>query len=527
MVSESQGRDPWELATANYGEAVVAYLLDLPLGEQPDATDARRLEIVDQLSLSVDEDHLSDEQRISLQCHILVRVLPEEEMTYLECVRQYVGGRLPSNTGDELVDSLVRLVFNGLAMELIPGAEWDRFSVSASFQDPRLCTPAAYAFLNDPDLSALFPDAEREPDERGQIAATSLLTWLPAGGGTTFLTILIGNFVEQTLARMRFVEALTEDRVEEFVRESLDQLRKFARREDVDVLVLTGLVGIQAIDSLDCGTWGIRPAPGLAIADIPPRDRPRPKSVLWTKVPHRLVSCHRADIDEKQTVSILDNLSEQSRHFHATLMRKTMALRFGVLAWAVDREKHPAVNVQATASWSLMPIMCTQPPRLDVATSHTSETVLNPCDLAAVAEIVEELGEVTPRLDVALNRMVRVASERRDPADALIDAVIAWENMLGSKSETTFKVCAALSWLIEPEDEERRRTLFAKAKKIYDIRSLLIHGSEDSGTHLVSELGQEALALAVLAFRRIHVDSSLTDMRSSSRSDAILLRART
>ncbi|WP_146004400.1 HEPN domain-containing protein [Brevibacterium luteolum] len=420
---------------------------------------------------------------------------------------------------------MVRLVFNGLAIEHVPGAEWDRFFVSAAFQDPRLCTPAASAFLADPDLSRLFPGAERKPDGDGRIGATSLLTWLPGGGGTTFLSIVIGCFVEQTLARMRFMEALTEERIVDFVHESLDQIRRFSRGEDVEILVLTGLVGVATKDSINRGTWGMRPATGLAIPDIPSRDNVRPKSVLWTKVPHRLISCHRADIDEAQVASVFGNLSEQHRDFHIALRRKAMTLRFGLLAWAVGSEEHTPINVQSTASWSLLPIAMTQPPWIDTATGPIGETTLTALDLTAVADVIEEVGEVAPKLDIALNRMIRVASERRDPADALIDAVIAWENMLGSKSETTFKVCASLAWLLEPEDEERRRQLFAMADKIYGLRSRLVHGSEDAETDSAIELARDALSLAVRAFRRISSDSSLAQMRSSARSKMILLGA--
>ena len=524
-MSDTHGRDPWGRAAANYGELVLAYLLDLPVGQPPDSNDVRRLEIVSKLSNPIDDRHLTEEQRLSSRSHFLIRITPRHELTYLESVRQYIGGRLPPKTGDELVDSLGRLVFNGLAIEYLPGAEWDRFSVSASFQDARLSTPAASAFLADPELTTLFPDAEREPDEHGQIAATSLLTWLPGGGGTTFLSILIGSFVEQTLARMRFMGDLAEGHIEGFVRESIEQLRKFARGDQVEILVLTGLLGIQTSDSLDRGTWGLRPASGLAISNVSSREHPRPKSVLWTKMPHRLISRHRADLDEKQAMEVFDELSEQYRDFHFVLTRKTRTLRFALLAWALERDDSRPVNVQATASWSLMPIAFTQPPWVEVASGPVVETVLTAADLVAIAVIAEEVGEVAPKLDIALNRMVRVASERREPADALIDAVIAWENMLGSRSETIFKVCAALAWLLEPSDPERRRRLFAEAEKIYDIRSRLIHGSEDLDGHSAAQLAEKALSLAVGAFRRIHANPSLAQMRSSARTKAILLGA--
>ncbi len=447
-------------------------------------------------------------------------------MTYVEQVRQQVGGRLPTMTGEPLVDTLVRLVFNGLAIELVPGAETDRILVSASFQNPQLLLPAATAFLSDPDLSLLFPDTDRQVDDLRRIKATSILTWLPAGGGSMYLGIVLGSLVEQTLARMRLLDSLSEDAIDEFVRETIDLLRKFARGEKVEMYVATGLLGIDVVEPIDRGTWGIRTASGLAIEEAPSSKESRPRSVLWMKTPHRLLSIDRADLDEAEILRAFDEVSELKRSFHAELTRKISALRFAILAWAVESERSAAVSVQATSSWSFLPMSHTQPPWVHADSRPVSAVSLSASELERVAEIVEELGEVTPRLDIALNRMIRVASERRDPADALIDAVIAWENMLGSKTETTFKVCASMAWLLEPHDEERRRQVFSRVKKIYELRSGLVHGAEDPDFQNSSEKAQDALTLAIQAFCAIHLNPELVDMKSNSRCEAILMRAR-
>ena len=515
----------WNQAVKRFGSATVAHLLDLPINVQPDPTDVRRREVLEQLAVSWGDEPMSGEQRISFLCFRLAIILPGHNRTFVEGVRHYLGGWLPRKTGDELVDSLVRLVFNGLAMEKIPGADKDRISISAAFQDPRLCTPAAEAFLKDPELTKLFPGAKQEPDEQGRIRAFSLLLWLPAGGGTIDLSILIGNFVEQTLARMRFAEQLTEDHIEDYVVDSLEQLRKLARGEEVDILVMTGLVGIETIDSLDCGTWGIRPAQGLAISQIPfsESEYQRPKSVLWMRVPHRLLARHRADIDEEEANKLFEELSDQHKVFHSQLRREVLTIQFGLLAWAVEEEKHHAVNAQATASWSLLPLASAQPPWTYEPPVQRGVIAMKLDALKMVARVVDELGALTDRLDIALTRMVRVASEDRRPADALIDAVIAWENMLGSKSETTFKVSAALSWLLEPEDLEARRTLNARAKKIYNLRSRIVHGEVDDDMAEAAKFSKEALTLAVRVFRHIHAQPKLKDMSSSARAEMILL----
>ena len=515
----------WDRAVLNFGAPFLTHLLDLASGQPPDAEDRARQEVLNELAAPLNEAHLAPEQRVSWRCSLVARVDPTSELTYLESVRKAVGGRLPPQSGDPLQDAFCRLVYNGLAMERVAGAEWDRFSIAASFQDPILQTPAAAAFLHDPDLTCLFPDAEGNTDERGLIPAASLLTWLPVGGGSTDLRIVVGSVVEQTLARMRFHDVLSEEHVEGYVRESLDQLRAFARGEDVPILVMTGLVGVEVEVPLHRDSWGIRTATGLAIVDHSAAAPLRPRSVLWTWVPHRLLSRERADISEEEVRRVFGTMHQQSVDFHAALTRRLLTLRFAVLAWAVERGLQSMPRVAATASWSMLPLTSSTPPWVEPTVSSGGVVPLSAEDLDAVAEIVDEIGEVTPRLDIALGRMVRVASEQRDAVDALIDAVIAWENMLGTKAETTFKVCAALAWLLEPDDENGRRRLFAEAKKIYALRSALVHGAVEADPNQVPQLGQAALNLAVRAFRCIHADPTLIDLRASARADAILLRA--
>jgi hypothetical protein len=58
-------------------------------------------------------------------------------------------------------------------------------------------------------------------------------------------------------------------------------------------------------------------------------------------------------------------------------------------------------------------------------------------------------------LDVSMSRLLLVNS-RPDPYDALIDAVIVWENMFGAKEEAGLRVRASLAHLLEPHDLQKR-----------------------------------------------------------------------
>ena len=234
----------WVRAVELVGESALAFILDLEPSMTPPSTDRRRWEVVEQLgSQSFDESSLQPEQRLSLTSNLLTRVLTDTGLTVLETIRTSIGGRLPTQTGESLVDTFVRLTFNGLALEHLDGAAEDRFLVSASFQDPALHEPAANALLWDPALTTLFPQQDGEVDSRGQQVALGLLTWLPADGGTTDLRIVVGVVVAQTLARMRFDGRLNEEDLIEYVRQTLDELQRAARGEDVPVIIMSRTVG--------------------------------------------------------------------------------------------------------------------------------------------------------------------------------------------------------------------------------------------------------------------------------------------
>lgn len=80
------------------------------------------------------------------------------------------------------------------------------------------------------------------------------------------------------------------------------------------------------------------------------------------------------------------------------------------------------------------------------------------------------------KIELALTRILRAISERSDPSDVLIDSVIAWENLFGTKEgEPTFRVTMCLAKLLE-QTPEARVELRTRLAKIYALRSKIVHG---------------------------------------------------
>jgi hypothetical protein len=131
--------------------------------------------------------------------------------------------------------------------------------------------------------------------------------------------------------------------------------------------------------------------------------------------------------------------------------------------------------------------------------------------------------EPVKRIELALTRILRAVAERREPSDVLIDSVIAWENLFGTRGETVFRVTSSLAVLLA-ESPDLRQEIRKNLKDIYELRSSIVHGSRDLKLHEHSRC-HEALDIAIRAVRILI--SERTDILELSdgagRSEALLV----
>jgi hypothetical protein len=131
---------------------------------------------------------------------------------------------------------------------------------------------------------------------------------------------------------------------------------------------------------------------------------------------------------------------------------------------------------------------------------------LNHEDLRRLEEWIRRLEtNYHPAVRVAINRCVSAFAERSTPDDALIDLVIALENLFGGRGgELRLRISASLAWLLSSDTEERR-SIQRSAKQVYDARSALVHGGELANGEAY-EKQQVAEWLLLGAFTRLFVD---------------------
>lgn len=125
--------------------------------------------------------------------------------------------------------------------------------------------------------------------------------------------------------------------------------------------------------------------------------------------------------------------------------------------------------------------------------------------------------------EVVLKRFLSAFCERPNPADAFVDLLVALEAILGPEHEVSFQVSAAIVKIVE-DDPESRGAQFKQFKKLYDLRSRIVHGdSLKAGEPEKSLLLLKSVSLKFL--KRIITDRcDILDVKPSDRVKYILLQ---
>ena len=118
--------------------------------------------------------------------------------------------------------------------------------------------------------------------------------------------------------------------------------------------------------------------------------------------------------------------------------------------------------------------------------------------------------------------MVSCISDRLDPVDGFIDAVMAWENMFGNGPELKFRISMAIAKLLE-ENVDARVRLQKAVSTLYDRRSEIVHGSKTVSHETAAVMRNEAVTIALRCLRVLY--TSRTELiNQKDRAKQILLQ---
>lgn len=137
------------------------------------------------------------------------------------------------------------------------------------------------------------------------------------------------------------------------------------------------------------------------------------------------------------------------------------------------------------------------------------------------------LSDTPKTLDVSIKRLLSAVTERRDAADAFIDAVMVWENLFGAKQETTLRIKGAMSLLLEPKNSAKRKIIMKSISELYDKRSRLVHGSPYVDLANIQEDRTISIYYALESFKKVLTRKSLLMAQDSeSRGQIIMFKIR-
>lgn len=327
--------------------------------------------------------------------------------------------------------------------------------------------------------------------------------------------MLVDNILRSAYARCSLNDEVS---LAHFLRVTLDvleELRELAAGRSVSVPVAVGLVNVSFadLDRLSLPNGELRRVREADANYVPKSDQT--EAVLTFEVPFKLLAKKKVPDDD----SFLDH-GPYVPHVEKWRNGLQEAINLRLLAiMLASTSGHRAAAIVISQSVfdpiSMMPHMSWQ----EHAPATTAEKVCIAREEAEQIQIWTEkvLREQPKNLGVAMRRIISAVGTRMDPVDGLVDAVLAWENMFSGTPETSLRVCGSLAILLEPDDFNKRNSLYGELAKIYGTRSDIVHGkANEPSTAQVLEQRARAVEIAVQAMRRLYEFPDLLQAENSS-----------
>ena len=491
-------------AVDGLGRRLIAYMLAIDVGEldhvlaEPDGDQAAVFALLEQIAakLAVRSAGLPSDQH-ALELTALVSALDEAPLA--NRIRHLVASSPQVDISDPPRGLLQAIALDALPALIAedehknPTEPWRTvgFSLAAIYNHPAHVR-FVRAVLDDADLRRLFPGVDASGEAFG------FHQYASGTGSTVQVAMFASSLIEAAWAD---TENDTPDAILAALDASLSQARTLGRDSVVEAVHRIGfrglaLTGPQTVH-LPWGTLRART----------PRDfqlglRFSGFGDVYAQVDAVLEDVRAIGVDISESMPEGDDTwmdSVRSWHEASTLMQRKVALSV-LLALTRDEPvaispvaEHVAKPVAGGDSISWQPSQFARP---------TAE--LTDGDVQRIRDSAARVEQFySPRIDIAVARTLRSLAERGDPVDGLIDAVIALESLFSAgQGELKLRISASIAWLLEPDDVERRKALYAETKKLYDTRSDVLHGRPLSPEAAVPK-HQRAAAIAIDVLRTL------------------------
>jgi hypothetical protein len=524
-----------------YGDAFLKYVLyreDAPTDTSQCTT--QQMEVLSTLvsirAMLLQQD---DFVRRANLASVVTSVQPGNTRTLAIEMRATCGGNPATDvdSGDRVFDLL-----RGCALILYPALLLQRKQEDFFFLQSTIGTVTARVgdddellreIVCDPELKLLFPhylNQDFSSATRSELMSVSSLI-STSDGQTRSVGLFLVPAIVLSAARLRTLLHEEED-VDSLIRsvnEVLSELRAIARGKEVGIPVMLGLSNIE----IEAGVE-IKSELGILRRRRDSDDRYMfigsvPSScILISQMPFKILSKDAnlgSEDDFEQVISKAQLKNKSGREAWQKSLDKISNLQR--MALLLSRSEKPYLSA-VHSGLAIFDPLSQQALRYwnGVFVSGQPAATVEPGEVDRIVEWSNKLLKNHPaNLDVGLRRIVSAVGSRVDPVDALVDAVLSWENMFSGNPETTFKVCGSIANLIGETDFQSRLSMFNSLRAIYTMRSSIVHGHDpEPGMSEIMAAADKAIEVAILSYRKLHDSPDLLQAKnSSSRSTRILL----
>jgi hypothetical protein len=474
----------------------------------------------------------------------VVSAMTTDGNSLLTEIRKSCGGAMPKLDGgsDVVYDLLFEMMVDAypallLKLELdFNGVRLDwSYLTSLTFKhkkNDQLCAE----MLKDEAIKYLFPGVPDPSEIIGNqsklVEVHSSLSWSDGSGGGFQLCMLPQTLIAAVFRRAILNGDKSLKAVVKQIPTILGEVRQLSKGRAVKVPTIIGLGNVRMSDGVEVEVYGgiVRAATD---ADKQwnlwqPDSSQEINAVLATTSELKIIHKTAWKQGEVAKPEEMQKKFEAQRPIfektHKTNQQNINLSCFCLLLASKDKNLIAAKEMTKTV-YNPLAVMTPSSWRRDNVNTYPEATI--DADVATgVATWTRAVKEHFPTsVDLGMRRLLGATTARLDPLDSFVDAVICWENAFGTTDgEVTFRVCGAISHILEPTNKAARKLLFDDLASLYTTRSKLVHGGKEPDTKTAYDHREKAIGIGLDIMRKILTTPSLYAATSSSaRSKNILL----
>lgn len=522
-----------------YGEPYLKFALNCTdihsIGEAPTENQKKVIDILTEIS----QKKAGEDDQI-FRLNVAGRIgsyIAEIGTTVCSAMHQWSGGTLPAiETEDALLGHLLALGSQVWPVFLLPHPEaWPPYFgslTSCVFSHPTTAL-LWQAIADDSELRKLFPDVpDQIGDDQSALRISSEIIFSTGHGETLQLAVLPETLLTAAWWRQILHGGGDLNSYLDELAEVLRETRILASGKEVQAPYLIGLENIRLPpeSSIKLPFGVIRPARDTDQKIVHSSEHGphavNEDAIIESVHPLKILSVSkiRENLDD-QWISHWEGFQAKFDEYADRGELLVTVARLSLLL-ASEGSKLIAPSIVARVSFNPLSSHLIQTWKTQLG-APSGVSVPDAAALQRAADWASKIRhEDVKRLRIGVRRILSAASDRVDPLDGLIDSVVCWENMFGSNTESTFRICGAMACLLVPDNREARANTMGKLKEIYSLRSKIVHGVRELRPREAMQYRDSAIHYGIEALRQLLDDSSLMDIKDSAvRGEKILLFA--